>query len=568
LPTLTLRKDTTKAFSSVTVSWRHDDSLGAVSVSLRAKTAGGAWGSWDTADEAESDSKDGVATARASSELLWTGRSAGVEVAVTSVSGRAPSEVEVELIDPGSSAADADPDAGQPAAQANAGLEMPRIYTRAQWGASESQMSWPPDYVPSIKAIVVHHTVNSNNYSASEVPAMLRSIYYYHAVSHGWGDIGYNVIVDRFGRLWEGRAGGITRAVIGAHAGGFNSYTSGISMLGDFSTAEVPGAMREAVARYAAWKLSLYGVNPQGTTQLTGGHNTKYSGIVTVTVPTIFPHRQTSLTSCPGSGGMRALPWIRARTQYFMGRWSQPAYFRAQVSTYNPANGVWYFRSGATVQWGLHGDVPQPGDYSGDSVAEVVVYRPTSGGWWQRGGQTLIWGTPSQGDIPVSGYYSRRGARDYAVWRNSTGQWWVRGMQPVTWGATGDKPVPADYNGDGQDDFAVFTPSTYTWKIRGGASVVWGVAGDIPVPADYNGDGRADIAVYRPSTGQWWILGNPASPVTWGIPGRGDVPEPYLYDNNRTADLAVWRASTATWWVRGSGTVKEGGGSHIPLVYD
>ena len=69
---------------------------------------------------------------------------------------------------------------------------------------------------------------------------MMRSIYRYHAVSRGWGDIGYNVIVDKFGRRWEGRAGGLASTVVGAHAGGFNSGTFGVSMLGNYESVNPP----------------------------------------------------------------------------------------------------------------------------------------------------------------------------------------------------------------------------------------------------------------------------------------------------------------------------------------
>src|SRR3712207_1623660 len=93
--------------------------------------------------------------------------------------------------------------------QAHAASAMPPIYSRAQWGADESLMGWDPQYAPTIKAATIHHTADGNNYAAADVPAILRSMYAYHAVSRGWGDIGYNVIVDKFGRAWEGRTGGL-----------------------------------------------------------------------------------------------------------------------------------------------------------------------------------------------------------------------------------------------------------------------------------------------------------------------------------------------------------------------
>jgi hypothetical protein len=96
------------------------------------------------------------------------------------------------------------------------------------------------------------------------VPAILRSTYTYHAQSLGWGDIGYNVLVDKFGRLWEGRSGGLASTVVGAHAGGFNTSTFGVSMMGNYDVVGTPQPMIDSVAAIIGWKFSLYGVNPRG----------------------------------------------------------------------------------------------------------------------------------------------------------------------------------------------------------------------------------------------------------------------------------------------------------------
>ena len=105
--------------------------------------------------------------------------------------------------------------AGRPADAVGAGRGAPsrRSSPAAQWGADESIRGSAPKYNATIKAGFVHHTAGANGYSEAEVPKILRGIYAYHVKGNGWSDIGYNFLVDRFGRLWEGRYGGMTRAV-------------------------------------------------------------------------------------------------------------------------------------------------------------------------------------------------------------------------------------------------------------------------------------------------------------------------------------------------------------------
>ena len=121
-----------------------------------------------------------------------------------------------------------------------------------------------------VHAGFVHHTVNANNYTRAQVPGIIRGIYAYHTQTRGWSDVGYNFLVDRFGRIWEGRYGGVDRPVVGAHTLGYNDYAFAMSAIGNFETARPTAAMLDAYGKLFAWKLSLHGVDAGDTSQKVG----------------------------------------------------------------------------------------------------------------------------------------------------------------------------------------------------------------------------------------------------------------------------------------------------------
>ncbi|MER5306556.1 N-acetylmuramoyl-L-alanine amidase [Streptomyces sp. NPDC002773] len=189
----------------------------------------------------------------------------------------------------------------------------PAIVSRAGWGADESLVQNPPSYLNKVDAVFVHHTAGTNDYTCADSPAIIRAILTYHVRTNGWNDIGYNFFVDKCGTVFEGRAGGVDRPVLGAHTYGFNSYSSGISLLGDYENGGTPtAAAKQAIADLAAWKLGLHGVDPQAKVTLTAAADT---GVWTkgqaATLNTVSGHRDGYATLCPGATLYSALPGIR-----------------------------------------------------------------------------------------------------------------------------------------------------------------------------------------------------------------------------------------------------------------
>jgi hypothetical protein len=260
-------------------------------------------------------------TARPGTEPLWVGDADGYQVRVDVRRGTLPRGLRVDLVDPGSSAADSSVGAGRAMQSAHAEAGQPAILTRAQWGADESIRTTAPRYNTTVRTGFVHHTAGANGYSAAEVPKILRGIYAYHVKGNHWSDIGYNFLVDRFGRLWEGRYGGMTRAVVGAHTGGFNVDSFAVSAIGNYDKVAAPSVMVDSIARLMAWKLSLSHRNPNGTTVLTsqGGGTSRYPAGRRVTFNVVSGHRDAGNTSCPGKNLYAQLGTIRALTTTYLG---------------------------------------------------------------------------------------------------------------------------------------------------------------------------------------------------------------------------------------------------------
>lgn len=180
---------------------------------------------------------------------------------------------------------------------------MPKVVSRAGWGA-RTDLQRNPTIVSSVKTVTVHHTAGSNNYSEAQAPGIVRGIQNYHGATLGWGDVGYNALVDKYGNIYEGRYGGLDRDVMGAHVGGFNYNTWGISVLGNYETAHPSQAALQAVGQMAGWRLAQENQDPTGRSWLTMSgsfRGSKYSSGQGAMFPNINAHRDFHYNDCPGT---------------------------------------------------------------------------------------------------------------------------------------------------------------------------------------------------------------------------------------------------------------------------
>ena len=198
---------------------------------------------------------------------------------------------------------------------------QPPIVAREAWARGRCTPRVTPEY-GSVQLAFVHHTENPNGYAPSEVPAMLRAIFLFHRDTNGWNDIGYNFVIDRFGRVWEARAGGIDEPVTGAQAGGYNYCSTGIAVLGEYGGVPISPAARAALVRLLAWKLALHGTPVAGRVVVrvnpAGAVYSRFPANARVSLPRVAGHRDADSTECPGNAFYGELPDVRlsaARTQ-------------------------------------------------------------------------------------------------------------------------------------------------------------------------------------------------------------------------------------------------------------
>ncbi|MFM8303634.1 MAG: N-acetylmuramoyl-L-alanine amidase [Actinomycetota bacterium] len=297
-------------------------------------------------------------------------------------------------------ALDVPPTVGTPdlaAAPIAAAITMPTVISRAGWGADESwrftngSETWPPDFYP-VQKLVVHHTAGANG--DPNPAATVRSIYQYHCVTQGWGDIGYTFLIDEQGRIYKGRNShapgdpngdtitgeNTSGAVVTAgHSLGVNQGSVGVALLGTLTSVDATTAAKGALTDLLAWECDRHSIDPYGITRYVDPDGITSSNTPTQPIPNILGHRDVSATACPGDTFYPKLPAVRDAVAARIG---------APPDTTPPTapalNTVTWVKNKFVLSWSASTD-------TGSGVAGYEVYRATA-----SGGPFTLLGTTSQ----------------------------------------------------------------------------------------------------------------------------------------------------------------------------
>lgn len=304
----------TTGFNMAAVTWPRGQKTPDIRIRVRAED--GEWEDWkvlprqaDIADASESGGRLGT-------DLVWVGRNKDVEIGF--LGDRRPKGVRLTLINTVVTAADrAIPD-DPPERDLDRASRAPKpwIRSRFDWNANNSLNNGFAGWCWTVKQVHIHHTAGSNSYSKADVPGMLRGIHRYHTQSLGWSDVGYNYLVDKWGRAWVGRRSpDHEKAVKGAHTLGFNHMSVGIAVIGNYQNVAPSSAVLEMIVKISAWKLDKYGRNPTGTVLVKSTGSDRYRAGKVLRMPVMNGHRDTNWTACPGAKLYAKLPYIRRRTR-------------------------------------------------------------------------------------------------------------------------------------------------------------------------------------------------------------------------------------------------------------
>jgi len=359
-----------RRFDLVGVRWRGSGSLEGARLRSR---VGGHWRPWVPLASADDHGPD-TRSATRGSDPVWVGGADALQLSWR----RAPAGLRLRFVRVTKRVQIA------PKAKAAQASAPPAIVPRSQWDPGNScKPRSTPEY-GAVNMAFVHHTVSDNDYAAADTPAMVLAVCRFHRNTNGWNDIGYNFLVDKYGRLFEGRAGGIDQPVVGAQAQGWNSQSTSVSNIGDFSSVPESDAALSAMANLLAWKLGVHGAPVSGHVTLTsaGGSQNRYPNGARATFERISGHRDGGATACPGQALYDQLPSLRTLTASRAGGTSNvPA----------PSGSITLRALATTAQYPeparLSGSLSGGGEVwvqvaAGSAYRTVAKTRPSSDGAW------------------------------------------------------------------------------------------------------------------------------------------------------------------------------------------
>jgi hypothetical protein len=386
-------------FNLVGLHWR-----GSGSVEFRTRSLAGRWSGWRAAAPEDEDRPDRGARERSRAgwrlgNPYWTGSSDRLEVRTRGLVRR----VRAHYVWSPVGGARAAP----PRTRSLAATEEPSIIPRLSWGANELIKRGSPSFASSLQFAVVHHTAGSNSYTRAQSAAIIRGIQLYHVRSNGWNDIGYNFLVDKYGQVFEGRFGGIEANVVGAHAEGFNTGSTGVAVLGNYNGTGITPAARAALVRLIAWRLDVAHADPLKTFNAISGGNGRFPRGVPVFLRAIVGHRDTGFTDCPGGRLYAALDGLArdvSRTGLpklydpvvrgtpggpvrFTARLSAPIAWRVTIVNGGGTPVAAGSGTGAAVDWTWDATAAAPGNYS--YTFDATGARPATGTLGRAGALSL-----------------------------------------------------------------------------------------------------------------------------------------------------------------------------------
>ncbi len=189
--------------------------------------------------------------------------------------------------------------------QQHALRQQPAVRPRSDWDQGNGPTG--PIEAEEPLFLLVHHTAQpGNNYTAEDVPGLLRSMYWFHSGDEkGWSDIAYNFLVDQFGTIWEGRTGSIAGPVRGSATGGNQGFSQLCCFIGNLSESDPTPAATDSMVELLAWLAVQRNIDiqPGATVTFTSRGSNKWPQGTEITTPTIAGHRDMSQTSCPGDKG-------------------------------------------------------------------------------------------------------------------------------------------------------------------------------------------------------------------------------------------------------------------------